>query len=116
MATITITYVEPVVSCPVDAAAICATFKGNTSYADSDAYAGTVYDTNVWDGECACSSWENIVSYLSKIVGAPNVLILFKAAARDGQAAFEETDPKLIEYYTELGVALEPLGFTVTAA
>ena len=116
MATITITYAEPVVACPVNTASICALFAPNGSYTDTDAYAGTVYDTNIWDAECACTDWEQMVKYLSKITSAPNVLILFKAAARDGQVSFEETDPKMIEYYTELGVALEPFGFTVASA
>ena len=112
MATITIKYEAPVAPVKQDIAPICRLFEPNNSYVDTDPYMGTVYDTNV-DG---FGTWEGLADYLSKITHSPNVLILFNAAVRDGQTSFDEDDPKMIEYYKELGVTLALYGFTVTVA
>lgn len=113
MASITIKYVEPVAPVEGDVQQICAFFLPTSSYVDGVAYDGTQWDTNVWDD---FAGTEDLIEYLSKITNTPNVLILFKAAiaAGDEGITFEETDPKKVVYYQELGKALEPYGFEVT--
>lgn len=112
MATITITYTEPEVPVEANVAQICALFLPTNSYVDLPPYEGTIYDTNV-DG---WGTWEGLAEYLGKITHSPNVLIMFKAAYRDGSVEFTEDDPKMVEYYKEIGMALEAYGFVVAAA
>lgn len=117
MATITIDYTKPVVPVNADVAPICRLFMPNNSYVDTDPYAGTCYDTNI-DG---FGTWEGLADYLGRITHSPNVLIMFKAAVKAyenseegvGSVTFEEADPKMVEYYKELGIALAPYGFVV---
>lgn len=120
MATITIKYTEPTVPASPVVLPVCRLFEPNNSYIDSDPYAGTVYDTNV-DG---FGTWEGLAKYLSKVTNNPNVFIMFKAAVKAAQEAeegtgsveFEEQDPKMVEYYKELGLTLTEQGFVVEVA
>lgn len=109
MATVKITFTAPEAPANRSVASICAIFEPKNAYIDMEAYEGTVYDTNV-DG---FGEWEGFVGYLSKITNTPNILILFKAASRDGEVEFEEADPKQLEYLKEIGLALADYGFTV---
>ena len=99
MATIKITYTAPAAAPSREVASICGLFAPQNAYIDLEPYAGTVYDTNVegW------GIWEGLAAYLGKITNTPNVLILFKAAERDGAVEFEEADAKVAEYFKELG-------------
>lgn len=111
MASITIKYTAPAGPVEADVKQICAFFLPTNSYVDTKPYEGTIWDTNVegW------GTWEGFVAYLEKISAAPTVLIMFKAAARDGQITFTEDDAKQVEYYKEIGRQLAPYGFEVTA-
>lgn len=110
MASITIKYTA--LEAPVEGKVeqIPAFFLPTNSYVDTEIYEGTIWDTNVegW------GTWEGYVAHLEKISAAPNVLILFKAAARDGEITFEEDDPKQVEYIKEIGLALAAYGFEVS--
>lgn len=112
MASITIKYTAPEAPVQADVKQICAFFLPTNSYVDSKEYEGTIWDTNVegW------GTWEGIAAYLEKISATPNVLIMFKAAVRDGEITFEEADAKQVEYYKEVGRRLAVYGFEVTAA
>lgn len=110
MATITIKYTAPVEPVDADVAPICRLFNPNNSYIDTPEYEGTIWDTNV-DG---WGTWQGLAAYLEKITHSPNVLILFKAAVLDGEVSFEEGDPKMVQYFKELGTALAPFGFEVS--
>ena len=112
MATITIKYEKPAVVVPAEVAQICPLFLPTNSYVDTEPYDGTIYDTNVW----GLNTWEGLAAYLEKITDHPGILIMFKAAVRDGEATFEEADAKVVEYIKEVGVALAGYGFTVEAA
>ena len=112
MSTIKITFTAVEAPNEAQIAQVCSCFYPSNSYVDTDPYDGTVYDTNV----PGFGTWEGLVDYLSKITNAPNILIMFKAAVRDGEVEFEESDPKQVEYYKELGVALADNGFTVEVA
>ena len=110
MASITIKYTAPEAPVEADVKQICAFFLPTNSYVDTEPYEGTIWDTNVegW------GTWEGFVAHLEKISAAPNVLILFKAAARDGEITFDEEDPKQIEYIKEIGLELAAYGFEVS--
>lgn len=110
MASITIKYTAPEAPVEANVDQICAFFLPTNSYVDTEVYQDTIWDTNV-DG---FGTWEGFVAYLEKISAAPNVLILFKAAARDGEITFEENDPKQVEYIKEIGLELAPYGFEVS--
>lgn len=112
MATITIKYTAPVAPAEQQVADIAPMFKLGDSYIDTDAYDGTVYDTNVK----GFGTWEGLVSWIESITMHPGILILFKAAVRDGSATTEETDTKIVEYFKEIGSALKDAGFTVEVA
>ena len=114
MASITIKYTEPVAPVEGDVQQICALFLPTNSYVDGEPYEGTIWDTNV-EG---FGTFETLAEYLSKITSAPNVLILFKAAIAAGEdgVTFEESDPKQVVYYQELGKALADYGFEVTVS
>ena len=109
MSTIKITFEAPVAPTKEDIAQVCSVFVPNNAYIDTDPYAGTVYDTNV-EG---FGTWEGLVEWIASITNTPNVLIMFKAAVRDGEAEFEEEDPKVVEYIKEIGEALADNGFVV---
>ena len=111
MASITIKYTAPEAPVAGQVAPICSLMLPNGSYVDLDVYDGTVWDTNVY----GIGDWEGLVEYLGKISHTPNILIMFKAAARDGEVTFEEEDYKMVEYLKELGAALAEFGFTVDA-
>ena len=112
MASITIKYTEPKALVQADVKQICAFFLPTASYVDSPEYEGSIWDTNV-EGT---GTWEGIAAYLDSISAAPNVLIMFKAAATDGTVTFEESDAKQVEYYKEVGRRLAVYGFEVSAA
>ena len=115
MASITIKYTEPVAPVEGDVQQICALFVPTSSYVDGEPYEGTQWDTNVWDDFAGA---DDLIAYLDKISYAPNVLILFKAAVAAGEdgVTFEETDPKQVEYYKDLGKKLADFGFEVTVS
>lgn len=106
---ITIKYTAPTEPVKADVTPICRLFTPNNAYIDTEAYEGTVWDTNV-DG---WGTWQGLAAYLEKITNTPNVLILLKAAVLDGEVTFEEEDPKMVEYIKELGTALAPYGFEI---
>lgn len=109
--TITITYEAPVAETPEKVAPICAMFEPHGSYVDTDAYEGTAYDTNVYGMDKF-----NYSNFLSTVSMHPGITIMFKAAMRDGEATVTETDPKVVEYYKDLGESLADSGFTVSVA
>ena len=109
MASITIKYAAPEAPVEANVDQICAFFLPTNSYVDTEVYEGSIWDTNVegW------GTWEGFVAHLEKISAAPNVLILFKAAARDGEITFEESDPKQVEYIKEIARQLAVYGFEI---
>lgn len=106
---VTITYKAPVAPVDKKVASICAVFEPTGSYIDTEKFAGTVYDTNVK----GFGKWEGLVGYLGRITHAPNLLIMFHAAVRDGKAEFEEADAKVLEYIKELKAAFAEFGFSI---
>lgn len=112
--TITITYVKPTAAPERDGASIAPLFVNPTSYADTTAYAGTVYDTNVKGfGEL-----ETKFPYDETNFPFPIPLAQFQLAmvGTSGTVSFSTEDYKEIFYYKQAGVLLASQGFTVTVS
>lgn len=112
--TITIAYTGPVRDTLPVVNPICRIFAPQNSYADTAAYAGTVYDTNV-DGFGVIDLME---PYATTSFPFPVPLAQFKVAmlSDNGSVTFEVDSYMEAFYYTEAGKALAAQGFTVTAA
>lgn len=115
MAKITIKY-TPVAEEPgQDVDNVCATFMPTNSYIDTEAYEGTVYDTNTTD-----NGMETMDEYLAKVINRPGIVNMIKQAYGDGKGAgqyeFEITDPYEVAYYRELATKFEGRGITIEVA
>lgn len=118
---VTITYKGPEAEGIKDVCSICNLFKPTGSYADTEAYAGTVYDTNV-------EGWGKIdlmEPYASTSFPFPTPLAQFKLAVigedvkdEDGnvigkKVSFTVDDYKEAFWYKQVGAALANQGFEV---
>lgn len=92
-------------------APICRLFVPNNCYADTPAYEGTVYDTNV-DG---FGHVEMVEPYASVSVPFPVPLAQFKLAVvgENNEVTFDVEDYKEAFYYMQVGEQLESQGFEV---
>ena len=93
-------------------AQICRIFAPKSSYVDTAAYAGTVYDTNV-DGFGANAPLE---PFASTSVPFPVALAQFKLAVvgANNEVTFDVADYKEAFYYKTIGDQMADQGFTVT--
>jgi hypothetical protein len=118
MATITITYTPAVVFANDSATQqIFAVWNPATTASDNAAFAGTYYDTNVWDnGEFPYAT--SLETFLAQQVAHPGLIAALRAAVRaydeaEGKGVYElaATDADLL-YMEELEGALADQGFT----
>ena len=93
---------------------ICAMFAPEGGYADSAAYEGSVYDTNVKGFGTAMT----IEQFVSESIAHPGILAQFKLAVESDSHEVEFTveDHKEACYYNEVGKALAANGFKVTVS
>ena len=108
---ITITYVKPTAPAANNALSISPIFNKPETYADSTAYDGTVYDTNV-EG---FGSLPLAFPYDETQFPYPIPLAQFQAAmvGTSGVVEFTVDDYKEVFYYVEAGKLLASQGFTV---
>lgn len=110
--TVNIKYTGPKVDSIRFVYPICPVFFPTNSYADSPAYSGTVYDTNVKGfGEI-----DLMEPYKTTSFPFPIPLAQFKLAAvgEDGEVEFTVDTYMEAFWYTQAGLALADQGFTVT--
>lgn len=107
---VNIKYTRPVADAEQLVQPICSLFAPTGSYIDSEAYAGTVYDTNV-EGFGQAVAPEQ---FMAASIAHPGIIGQFKFAAENGETEFEVTDHATACYYYEVGKALESQGFQVT--
>lgn len=109
---VTIVYNGPKVDTLPVVNPICRIFTPQNCYADTAAYAGTVYDTNV-DGFGTIDLME---PYATTSFPFPVPLAQFKCALIADNNTAEFTIDTYMEafYFTEAGKALADQGFTVT--
>ena len=124
MATITIKLHAPKCVDTRKVACICPHLEFDNSYIDTEAYAGTVYDTNI----PGFGTWEGLVEYVANVTHSPNILIMFHKVVKEATlndcgclvneegVTFEESNPYVAEYINEVGTALAEYGFTVEVA
>lgn len=123
MATITITF-TPAVTFTSDVATqqIFGVWNPATTASDNAAFAGTYYQTNVWDnGEFPYAT--SLEAFLAAQVAHPGLIAALRAAVRNFEATegaesgtydWEATDADLL-YIEELAPALADQGFTFAA-
>lgn len=121
MATITITY-TPAVQFANDKATeqIFSVWDPAKTASDNAAFAGTYYQTNVWDnGEFAYAT--SLETFLAQQVAHPGLVAALRAAVRNytaqagtGTYDWEATDADAL-YIEELGPALADQGFEFAA-
>ena len=112
--TITITYVKPTATAASNVLSISPIFNKPETYADSTAYAGTVYDTNV-EG---FGSLPLAFPYDETQFPYPIPLAQFQAAmvGTSGTVTLTSDDDMVVNYYIAAGKLLASQGFTVTVS
>lgn len=112
--TITITYVKPTAPAGREATSISPIFKTPETYADTTAFAGTVYDTNV----AGFGSLPLAFPYDETSFPYPIPLAQFQAAmvGTSGTVTLTSDDDMVVNYYIAAGKLLASQGFTVTVS